>query len=86
MQGLAFLTTTFGQIKSQFVKRLRASSSYVKHLSIRECMAKAGRLKLSQHKDKKWYVAVTVKKNADMMSEMGVNLAKDVQQLNDHTY
>lgn len=86
MQGLAFLTTTFGQVKSAFVKRMRASSSYVKHMSIRECLAKAGRLKLSQHKDKNWYVAVTVKKNAEMMREMGVDIAKDVQQLNDHTY
>ncbi len=86
MQGLAFLTTTFGQVKSAFVKRMRASSSYVKHMSIRECLTKAGRLKLSQHKDKNWYVAVTVKKNAEMMREMGVDIAKDVQQLNDHTY
>lgn len=86
MQGLAFLTTTFGQVKSAFVKRMRASSSYVKHMSIRECLAKAGRLKLSQHKDKKWYVAVTVKSNAEMVREMGVDIAKDVQQLNAHTY
>ena len=86
MQGLAFLTTTFGQIKSQFMKRMRACSSNVKHMSIKECLAKAGRLKLSQHKNKKWHVAVTVKKNAEMMSEMGVDIAKDVQKLNDHTY
>ena len=86
MQGLAFLTTTFGQIKSAFVKKMRASSPYVKNMSIRECLAKAGRLKLSQHKDKKWYVAVTVKKTAEMVQEMGVDIAEDVRRLNDHTY
>lgn len=86
MQGLAFLTTTFGQIKSAFVKKMRESSSYVKNMSIRECLAKAGRLKLSQHKDKNWYVAVTVKKTAEMMHEMGVNMSEDVQRLNAHTY
>lgn len=86
MQGLSFLTTTFGQIKSAFVAKMRSCSDYTKNMSIKECLAKAGRLKLSQHKDKKWYAAVTVKKNADMMSEMGVDISLDIAKLNSHTY
>ena len=86
MQGLSFLTTTFGQVKSAFVAKMRTCSDYVKHMSIKECLAKAGRLKLSQHKDKKWYIAVTTKKNSDMMTEMGVNMPGDISKLISHTY
>ena len=86
LQGVAFLTTTFGQVKSVFVKKIRSSSSYVNHMSIRECLAKAGRFKLTQHKEKKWYVAVTVKKNVEILSEKGVNIAAGVGQLNVNTY
>ena len=86
MQGLSFMTTVFGQIKSAFVKRMRAASKYTQHLSIRECLAKSGRLKISQHKDKKWYVAVTVKKTTDMMTEMGVDIPMDIKNLNNQTY
>ena len=86
MQGLAFLTTTFGQVKSAFVKKMRSSSPYVSRMSIKECIVKARKLKLSQHRDKRWYVPVTVKKNAEMLSELGVDIAADVQRLNNNTY
>ena len=86
MQGLSFLTITFGQIKSAFVKKMQESAPYIKHMSIKECLAKASRLKLSQHKDKKWHVAVTVKKTADMMEGLGVDTAEDIKKLNNHTY
>ena len=86
MQGLSFMTTVFGQIKSAFVKKIHGASPYVKHMSIKECLAKAGRLKLSQHKDKKWYVTVTVQKTADMMAELGVDIPADLIKLNHQTY
>ena len=86
MQGLSFMTTVFGQIKSAFVKKINGASPYVKHMSIKECLAKAGRLKLSQHKDKKWYVTVTVQKTADMMAELGVDIPADLIKLNHQTY
>ncbi len=86
MQGLSFMTTVFGQIKAAFVKKMRSASPYVQHMSIKECLAKAGRLKLSQHKDKKWYVAVTIKRTADMMAEMGVDIPTDLNKLNNQTY
>ena len=86
MQRLSFLTITFGQIKSAFVKKMQESAPYIKHMSIKECLAKASRLKLSQHKDKKWHVAVTVKKTADMMEGLGVDTAEDIKKLNNHTY
>ena len=86
MQGLSFLTTTFGQVKSAFTRQMRSSSSYASRLSINECMAKAGRTKLAMHKDKKWYVSLTVKKNAEMLENMGVNIAQDIEKLNNHTF
>jgi len=86
MQGLSFLTTTFGQVKAEFMKKKRKAPPYIRHMSIRECLAKAGRLKLSQHKDKKWYVAVTVKPTAELMTEMGVDIPSDIMKLNNHTY
>lgn len=86
MQGLSFMTTVFGQIKSAFVRKMQEASPYVRHMSIKECLAKAGRLKLSQHKDRKWYVTVTVKKTADMMVELGVDIPTDLIKLNHQTY
>ena len=86
MQGLSFLSTTFGQVKSAFVRRLRSASPYASHLSIKECMAKAGRTKLALHKDKKWHVSMTVKKNAELLEDMGVNIAQDLEKLNNHTF
>lgn len=86
MQGLSFLTTTFGQVKSAFIRQLRSASPYASRLSIKECMAKAGRTKLALHKDKKWHVSMTVKKNAEMLEDMGVKIAQDIEKLNNHTF
>ena len=63
-----------------------SKSSYVKHLSVKECLRKAAHLKLSQHKDKKWHVAVTTKKIVELTEAMGVNIENDVQKLNAATY
>lgn len=83
MQGLSFLILTVGQVKSAFKKRQMASSSkYVTHLSTRECLVKAARLKLAQHRDRKWHVAVSTQKSAELMKEMGVDMADDLKRLN----
>ena len=86
MQGLSFLTTTFGQVKSAFVRQQRSASPYTSHLSIKECLAKAGRTKVALHKDKKWHVSMTVKTIAEMLEDMGVNIAQDLEKLNNHTF
>ena len=86
MQGLSFLTTTFGQVKAAFTRQMRSASPYTSHLSIRECMAKAGRTKMVMHKDKKWYVSMTVKQNAEMLEDMGVKIAQDLEKLNNRTF
>lgn len=87
MQGLSFLIQVVGEIKSAFVKRMKSSpSAYVRHLSVRECLVKAGHLKLSQHIDGKWHVAVTTKKNVELMEQMGVSIKDDVNRLNSSQY
>ena len=87
MQGLSFLIQIVGQIKSEYMKRLRSSaSSYVKHLSIKESLVKASHLKLSQHKDRKWHISVTTKKIVELMSHMGVSIEDDIKKLNSSTY
>ena len=87
MQGLSFLIQIVGQIKSAFKATMKSSkSSYVRHLSIKECLTKAAHLKLSQHMDKKWHVAVTTKKIVELMEAMGTNIEKDVKNLNANTY
>ena len=83
MQGLSFLVLTVGQIKASFVKALRTSeSSFVRHLSIKESIAKAARFKLSQHQDMKWHIAISTKKHIELLEEMGVNAAHDLKLLN----
>ena len=87
MQGLSFLILTVGQIKAAFKKKQMASSSkFVTHLSTRECLVKAGRLKLSQHQNKKWHIAVSTSKTAELMKEMGVDMANDIKKLNAQLY
>ncbi len=86
MQGLSFLILTVGQIKSAVVEKMKSASSYVSHLSIKECIIKASRSKLSQHIDKSWHVAVTTKKHADLLLEMGVNVEADIKKLNQRIY
>ncbi len=86
MQGLSFLILTVGQIKSAFVKALRASdSSYVSHLSIKESITKAARFKFSQHQDMRWHIAISTKKHAELLEKMGVNVAHDLDLLNQGT-
>lgn len=83
MQGLSFLIQVVGQIKSDFMKKMKSSpSKYVSHLSVKECLVKAGHLKLSQHMDGKWRVSITTKKIAELMEQMGVDVKSDVQKLN----
>ena len=87
MQGLSFLIQVVGQIKSAFKKKMKSSSSaYVTHLSVRECLVKAGHLKLSQHISGEWHVAVTTKKIVELMEQMGVNVKDDVDKLNTRLY
>ncbi len=86
MQGLSFLILTVGQIKSAFVKALHASdSSYVSHLSIKESITKAARFKLSQHQDMRWHISIGTKKHAELLEKMGVNVAHDLDLLNQGT-
>ena len=87
MQGLSFLIQVVGQIKSAFKKMMRSSSSkYVSHLSVRECLVKAGHLKLSQHIDKKWHVSTTTKKITEIMEQLGADIKDDVEKLNASEY
>ena len=86
MQGLSFLILTVGQIKAAVVKKMRASSKYVSHLSIKECIVKAARIKLSQHMDKTWHITVTTKRHADLLKEMDVDMASDLKKLNEGSY
>lgn len=81
MQGLSFLTVTFGQIKSAYMKKLKSAEEKIGKMSIKESLAKAGRIKVSQHKDKTWHANITVKKNADMFQEMGVDISGDLKKL-----
>jgi hypothetical protein len=81
MQGLSFLTVTFGQIKSAYMKKLKSAEEKIGKISIKESLAKAGRIKVSQHKDKTWHANITVKKNADMFQEMGVDISGDLKKL-----
>ena len=86
MQGLSFLTVVFGQIKSEYMNSLRKAQKITGRLSIKESLAKAGRVKVSQHKDKTWYANVTVKKTTEMFSAMNVNIGEDLIKLNTQTY
>ena len=83
MQGLSFLIQIVGQIKSAFMMTMRSSpSTYVSHLSVKECLTKAGHLKMSQHINREWHVAVTTKKIVELMKQMGADIEDDVKRLN----
>ena len=82
MQGLSFLILTVGQIKKAVQNKMKSASNYVSHLSLKECIVKAAHLKLAQHIDKTWHIAITTKRHADMMAEMGVNMSEDIKKLN----
>ena len=83
MQGLCFLMITVGQIKAAFVKQMRSSSlSALKNASIKECLAKAGRVKLVQRQDKRWCVSMETKSKIELLQGMGVNVADDLKRLN----
>lgn len=86
MQGLSFLTVVLGQIKTEYMKSLQKARKTTGHLSIEESLAKAGNVKVSQHKDKTWHANVTVKKNAEMLSAMNVCIAEDLKKLRLKTY
>ena len=82
MQGLSFLIVVVGQIRSEFVKAMKASSKYVSQLSVRECLTKASRIKVSQHRDKKWYVSINTQKHGEIIIELGADIEKDLKMLN----
>lgn len=74
---------TVGQIKAAFVKQMRSSSlSALKNASIKECLAKAGRVKLVQRQDKRWCVSMETKSKIELLQGMGVNVADDLKRLN----
>ena len=68
------------------MKSLQKARKTTGHLSIEESLAKAGNVKVSQHKDKTWHANVTVKKNAEMLSAMNVCIAEDLKKLRLKTY
>ncbi|MBQ7424610.1 MAG: hypothetical protein IJV19_07705, partial [Prevotella sp.] len=87
MQGLSFLILIVGQIKAEFKKKLQsAKSDYVSHMSIRECLTKVARLKISQHRDKSWYITETTQKLSELTLEMGVSMTSDLVRLNSNSY
>ncbi|MBQ9010419.1 MAG: transposase [Clostridia bacterium] len=82
MQGLSFLMAPIGQIQASFSKQMAKASPYVKSMSIRECLIKAGCFKLVQHLDKKWRISMAPQKGVELLHEMGVDVAKDIKALN----
>ena len=87
MQGLSFIILVVGQIKSSFKKKQKSSSSnYVRHLSIKECLIKAARMKVSQHINKKWHFAASTQRTLELLKEMGVNITNDLTRLNSFQY
>ena len=64
-----------------YMKKLKSAEEKIGRMSIKESLAKAGRIKVSQHKDKTWHANITVKKNADMFQEMGVDISGDLKKL-----
>ena len=83
MQGLSFLMITVGQIKSCFVKKMASSESqYVRTMSIKESLTKAACFKLVQNQDKVWRISMASKKKAELLQEMGVDVAGDIKKLN----
>ena len=87
MQGLSFIILVVGQIKSSFKKKQKSSSSnYVMHLSIKECLIKAARMKVSQHINKKWHFAASTQRTLELLKEMGVNITNDLTRLNSFQY
>ena len=86
-QGVSFVLLVEGLIYSAFISKLQSASlSYVKHLSVKECLQKAAHLKLSLHQDGHWYVSTIKKKTSDIFEEFGVLIAEDVRKLNNHIY
>ena len=83
MEGLSFLMITVGQVKTSFLKKLKSSKErYVRNMSIAEALAKAGRIKVSQHQDKQWYFSYASKKKMILMQELGVDIGGDSKKLN----
>ncbi len=87
MQGLSFLILLVGQIKKAYVEKLRSSSSkFVKNMSLQESIVKAKFIKIAKHLDNKWHVSVLNGKAVELLVEMGVNVEKDVERLNNGTF
>lgn len=83
MEGLSFLMITVGQIKNAVLNKIRSSKErYVRTMSIAEVIAKAGRIKVSQHQDKEWHFSCASKKKTLLMKELGVNIGGDLRKLN----
>lgn len=81
-QGLCFLLIPMGQIKAAMLKHIASSSSYVKDMSIKECLIRASHFKFVQGLDKQWHISISNDKDANLLHEMGVNVAEDIRVLN----
>ena len=82
MQGLSFLMVPVGQVKAAFIRQMAKSSSYVKNMSVKECLVKAKCFKVVQNQDKKWRISMASKKKIQLLSEMGVDVSRDIKGLN----
>ncbi|MBQ8707381.1 MAG: hypothetical protein IJ523_04785 [Succinivibrionaceae bacterium] len=83
LQGLCFLISVAGQINTEFKNKLQnAKSDCISHMSIRECLAKAARIKLFQRRDNIWRVNEPGKHVSELMLEMGVEIKSDLGAMN----
>ena len=83
LQGICFLMITVGQVKSAFMKKMASSSSqYARGMSIQESLTRASRFKVVQDQDQKWRISMVSKKEVELLQEMGVDVAGDLNKLN----
>lgn len=86
MQGLSFLVLIVSQIKTNYVKKLKASKyPIIKHMSIKNSFSKASYVKVSKHIDNKWYANVMNKTTSLLFECMGVSVDDDLVKLNNQT-
>ena len=82
-QGIGFLTLVEGQIYSEVLKKIQnAKSSYIKNMSVEECLRIAGRLKLAQHPDNTWHSNSMKGKVNELFAYFGVDTQKMISELN----
>ena len=87
MQGLGFLILIVGQIKADYLKKLRnGEGAYVRNMSIKESLVKAGFVKIAMHQDKRWYVSIMNAKVLDLLTTMGVSIESDIEKMNNKTF